>query len=108
MADGNNLEELRELVDFLKANGIAEFEMDRGEQKRSVKMYLCDGTEVGSVTIPPNKAIPPKGQIIEVRYLYRHDVGGDLVQAVYLGPRADVNKEDCTAAQLRVKGKAKE
>jgi acetyl-CoA carboxylase biotin carboxyl carrier protein len=37
MADGNNLEELRELVDFLKANGIAEFEMDRGEQKVRIK-----------------------------------------------------------------------
>jgi len=37
MADGNNLEELRELVDFLKANGIAEFEMDRGEQKVRIR-----------------------------------------------------------------------
>src|SRR5579884_1922282 len=37
MADGNNLEELRELVDFLKANGIAEFEMDRAEWKVRIK-----------------------------------------------------------------------
>ena len=37
MADGNNLEELRELIDFLKANGVAEFEMDRGEQKVRIK-----------------------------------------------------------------------
>jgi acetyl-CoA carboxylase biotin carboxyl carrier protein len=37
MADGNNLEELRELIDFLKANGIAEFEMDRGEQKVRIR-----------------------------------------------------------------------
>jgi acetyl-CoA carboxylase biotin carboxyl carrier protein len=37
MADENNLEELRELVDFLKANGIAEFEMDRGEWKVRIK-----------------------------------------------------------------------
>src|SRR6185312_3029457 len=37
MADENNLEELRELVDFLKANGIAEFEMDRGKWKVRIK-----------------------------------------------------------------------
>src|SRR6266550_1293150 len=29
MMDGNKLEELRELVEFLKANGIAEFDMDQ-------------------------------------------------------------------------------
>ena len=28
MMDGNKLEELRELVEFLKANGIAEFDME--------------------------------------------------------------------------------
>lgn len=79
-----------------------------GEQKRSVTMHLFDGTAVGSVTIPPNKAIPPKGQVVEVRYLYRHDIGGDLVQAVYLHPREDVKPEDCTAKQFRTKGRPKE
>ena len=37
MADGNNLKELRELVDFLKANGIAEFETDRDGQKVRIR-----------------------------------------------------------------------
>jgi len=37
MADGNNLEELRELVDFLKANGIAEFDMERTDMKVRIK-----------------------------------------------------------------------
>ena len=37
MADGNNLEELRELVEFLKANGIAEFETDRDGQKVCIR-----------------------------------------------------------------------
>jgi len=37
MADGNNLEELRELVEFLKANGIAEFETDRDGQKVRIR-----------------------------------------------------------------------
>ncbi len=37
MADGNNLDELRELVDFLRANGIAEFDMERADLKVRIK-----------------------------------------------------------------------
>lgn len=33
----NKLEELRELVDFLKANGIAEFDMERADMKVRIK-----------------------------------------------------------------------
>jgi len=35
--DGNKLDELRELVDFLKANGIAEFDMERSDMKVRIK-----------------------------------------------------------------------
>ncbi|MEI9980722.1 MAG: acetyl-CoA carboxylase biotin carboxyl carrier protein [Edaphobacter sp.] len=35
--DGKTLEELRELVDFLKANGIAEFDMEQGDLKVRIK-----------------------------------------------------------------------
>ena len=35
--DGNNLDELRELVGFLKANGISEFEMERTDLKVRLK-----------------------------------------------------------------------
>ncbi|MEO6982529.1 MAG: acetyl-CoA carboxylase biotin carboxyl carrier protein [Edaphobacter sp.] len=35
--DGKKLEELRELVDFLKANGIAEFDMDQDDLKVRIK-----------------------------------------------------------------------
>ena len=35
--DGNKLEELRELVEFLKANGIAEFDMDQDDLKVRIK-----------------------------------------------------------------------
>jgi len=35
--DGKDLQELRELVDFLKANGIAEFEMERSDLKVGLK-----------------------------------------------------------------------
>jgi len=75
----------------------------RGD-KRSVKMQLADGTEVGSVTIPLNKEIPPAGQVLSIRYLYRGSEDGHLVQAVYLGTRAEVLVSQCTADKLRVKG----
>ena len=35
--DGNKLEQLRELVDFLKANGIAEFDMEQDDLKVRIK-----------------------------------------------------------------------
>jgi len=35
--DGKKLEELRELVDFLKENGIAEFDMERADLKVRIK-----------------------------------------------------------------------
>lgn len=70
--------------------------------KRSVDMRLADGTEIGSVTIPPNKTIPAAGSVIEVRYLYAHR-GGSLSQAVYLMTREDVGAADCTASQLQYK-----
>jgi acetyl-CoA carboxylase biotin carboxyl carrier protein len=37
MMDGKKLEELRELVEFLKANGIAEFDMDQDGLKVRIK-----------------------------------------------------------------------
>jgi acetyl-CoA carboxylase biotin carboxyl carrier protein len=37
MMDQNKLEELRELVEFLKANGIAEFDMERTDWKVRIK-----------------------------------------------------------------------
>jgi bifunctional non-homologous end joining protein LigD len=58
--------------------------------RRSVNMGLEDGTDVGSVTIPPNRDIPPVGCLIEVRYLYARR-GGCLIQPVYLGERDDTS-----------------
>jgi acetyl-CoA carboxylase biotin carboxyl carrier protein len=37
MMDGKKLEELRELVEFLKANGIAEFDMEQDDLKVRIK-----------------------------------------------------------------------
>ena len=57
---------------------------------------------VGSVTIPPNHAVPAVGDIVEVRYLYAYR-GGSLYQPVYRGKRSDLNLSACTISQLKFK-----
>ena len=47
--DANKLEELRELVEFLKSNGIAEFEMEREELKVKIKFAGEHGAAAGGV-----------------------------------------------------------
>ncbi len=45
--EGNKLEELRELVEFLKANGIAEFGMERDDLKVNIKFAGAAGASAG-------------------------------------------------------------
>lgn len=74
--------------------------------KRSVGLVLLDdcgaGVEVGNVTIPPNKAVPEVGAVVEVEYLYAYK-GGSLFQPVYLHERDDVDQDECLMAQLKYK-----
>jgi len=77
------------------------------KQHRSVRIRMHDGTEVGGVTIPPNKEVPPVGAVIEVRYLYAYK-GGSLFQTVYLGERDDIDPAECVMGQLKYKNEAKE
>jgi acetyl-CoA carboxylase biotin carboxyl carrier protein len=42
--DGNDLKELRELVEFLKANSVAEFDMEREDLKVRLKFAGAEGT----------------------------------------------------------------
>jgi len=71
--------------------------------KRSVGLSLLsdagEPVDVGNVTIPANKAVPPVGAIIECKYLYAYPLGA-LFQPVYLGTRDDVVRGDCTVKQL--------
>jgi bifunctional non-homologous end joining protein LigD len=77
--------------------------------KRSVAIaMLLYGSEisVGNVTIPPNVEIPAENSIIEVRYLYanKKDTGGGILQQpVYVGPRDDVDREECDVKKLKYK-----
>ena len=75
----------------------------RNTSRRSVALELRDGKNtvaVGNVTIPPNQAIPEKGDIVEIRFLYAYP-GGSLYQPVYLGKRDDVNADQCGVGQLK-------
>lgn len=77
--------------------------------KRSVAIVMISsGAEVpvGNVTIPSNKDIPAENAIVEVKYLYayRKDTGGGtLYQPVYIGPRDDVDREECDVKKLKFK-----
>jgi acetyl-CoA carboxylase biotin carboxyl carrier protein len=51
MKDGNKLDELRELVDFLKANGIAEFDMERTDLKVRIKFAGAAGPSAADVAL---------------------------------------------------------
>jgi acetyl-CoA carboxylase biotin carboxyl carrier protein len=49
--DENKLDELRELVDFLKANGIAEFDMERTDLKVRIKFAGAGGPSAADVAL---------------------------------------------------------
>jgi acetyl-CoA carboxylase biotin carboxyl carrier protein len=51
MMDGNKLQELRELVEFLKANEIAEFDMEQDDLKVRIKFAGEPAAPAGGVDI---------------------------------------------------------
>ena len=74
--------------------------------QRSVKLHLLgpNGWQpAGNVTIPPNRPLPRRGEILEIRYLYCLRESGCLFQPTCLGPRPDLEANDCTTAQLKFK-----
>jgi bifunctional non-homologous end joining protein LigD len=74
--------------------------------QRSVEVRLWgeDGwMPCGNVTIPANHKIPVVCSVIECRYLYAHRESNALYQPVYLGPRSDVNPQECLLTQLKYK-----
>jgi bifunctional non-homologous end joining protein LigD len=80
-----------------------------GKQSFGVSFYV-DGawTEVGNVTVPPNKEMPAVGQIVDVRYKYAHR-GGCLIQPFYTALRDDIDASDVQAQPaLKYKGEGSE
>jgi bifunctional non-homologous end joining protein LigD len=74
--------------------------------KRSVELRLLNGqgwNPVGNVTIPVNFQVPEIGQVVEVRYLHAFKESNALYQPVYLGPRTDIDPQECVLSQLKYK-----
>jgi len=89
----------------------ASFLVTRVNGKRSVSLSLFDGEKVkpaGNVTIPPNRAIPEVGAVVEVRFLYAFRESGVIYQPVYLGLRDDIRQEECVVGQLKYKAEERE
>lgn len=73
--------------------------------KHSVSLEILEGTKwipIGNVTIAPSVDLPAVGTIAEIRYLYAYR-GGSLYQPTYLGPRDDVDDDECVIKQLKYK-----
>jgi len=78
----------------------------RVNRQRSVELQLIgdDGwASCGNVTIPANHKIPRTGRVVEIRYLYAFPESGVLYQPLYLGPRDDVDEDECQTSQLKFK-----
>lgn len=71
--------------------------------RRSVRMGVLDGqgamVEVGSVTVPANRAIPADGSLLDVKYLYAFE-GGDLFQPTFKSVRDDLVREEAKMSRL--------
>ena len=65
MMDREHLDELRELVEFLKANEIAEFDMERSDVTLRIKfagarpMYAVEEARQATAPLPGHAATPP-------------------------------------------------
>lgn len=76
--------------------------------KHSVGMEMLDENTgmwhfVGNVTIAPKRALPTKGSIIDVRYLYAYPLPGALYQPSFARSRGDLDHSDCKLSQLKYK-----
>jgi len=87
------------------------FVVSKVNAKRSVALEVLHGGKpypIGNVTIPPNKAVPAAGAIVEVRYLYCFPGGGSLYQPTYLNQRDDIELDECTSKQLKFRAEGGE
>jgi acetyl-CoA carboxylase biotin carboxyl carrier protein len=61
--DSNKLKELRELVDFLKENGIAEFDMERTDLKVRIKFAGAAGASAVDLAMAQQLAASASGRV---------------------------------------------
>jgi bifunctional non-homologous end joining protein LigD len=94
-----------------KFYATASFIVAAVNKQRSVLLALIkDGKQVpaGNVTVPANQSIPSVGQVVEVRYLYAHQQSGSVYQPTLLGRREDIDPQECTVSQLKLKPSSEE
>jgi bifunctional non-homologous end joining protein LigD len=90
----------------LKFYETASFLVSQINEQRSVSLALLHQDNIvpaGNVTIPPNREIPDKDDIVEVRYLYAFPESGCVYQPVYIGRRDDLPRSACSTGQLKFK-----
>lgn len=89
----------------LKFTASSTFIVKKHNLKRSVEIQLLNAhgllVSCGNVTIPPNTPRPPINSLIEVQYLYAINLSHNLHQPVYLGPRNDIDYDECRLTQLK-------
>lgn len=57
-----DIDDLRQLIDFLKANGVAEFDLDRGDLKVRLKFHEEHGAQPGMADLARLLAAAPAAQ----------------------------------------------
>jgi len=90
----DNLQELRELVDFLKANGIAEFEMERPNLKVGLKFAGAAAAATAPIAAAPSAAAPvaiaaAAAPVADDPYAGMHLVKSPIVGTFYAAPAPD-------------------
>jgi bifunctional non-homologous end joining protein LigD len=79
---------------------------EHNQNKRSIGVSVLDANMnplfVGNVTVYPNQDIPPRGSIVEIKYLY-YFKEGSLYQPVLLGVRNDVTLHECLLSKLKIR-----
>jgi len=86
----DNLKELRELVDFVKANGIAEFEMERPDLKVRLKFAgAAPAVAAPSAPAPAPAAAPVAPAAAADPYAGLHLVKSPIVGTFYAAPSPD-------------------
>ena len=90
----DNLQELRELVDFLKANGIAEFEMERPNLKVGLKFAGAVAAATAPIAVVPSAAAPvaiaaAAAPVADDPYAGMHLVKSPIVGTFYAAPAPD-------------------
>jgi len=90
----DDLQELRELVDFLKANGIAEFEMERPNLKVGLKFAGAAAAATAPTAAAPSHAAPvaiaaAAAPVADDPYAGMHLVKSPIVGTFYAAPAPD-------------------